>query len=242
MSTLTLQHDARVLHEKLPPLQTGDRLTAAEFHRRYEAMPDVKKAELIEGTVYMPSPVSAEFHGVQDSRLNAWAGYYSAFTKGVDSLSNTTVLLDGDNEPQPDLLLRIRPDCGGQSRVTRNFVAGAPELVGEVAATSASSDLHQKLGAYRRNGVREYIVWRTFDGALDWFVLEDAGYKRLAANADGVHESRVFPGLWLDSSAMLRGDLATVLAVLQRGIATVAHQDFVRALEKERAQRGSASP
>ena len=39
------------------PLENGDRLTRAEFERRYAAMPRLKKAELIEGIVYVPSPV-----------------------------------------------------------------------------------------------------------------------------------------------------------------------------------------
>ena len=42
---------------RILPLEHGDHLTREEFERRYEAMPHVRKAELIEGVVYMPSPV-----------------------------------------------------------------------------------------------------------------------------------------------------------------------------------------
>jgi Uma2 family endonuclease len=225
---------ARVL-----PLENGDRLTRAEFERRYEAMPQLKKAELIEGVVYVGSPVSAENHGEQDSRLNWWLVSYLAFTRGVNVAANSTVRLDEDNEPQPDALLRVDPSAGGNSRTTAGYVDGAPELVAEVAASNASYDLHQKLGAYRRNGVREYVVWRTLDEALDWFVLREGEYRRLEPDAEGVLRSEVFPGLWLDPKALLAGDLPRVLEVLERGLASPEHAAFVERLAKAaEASRG----
>ena len=69
----------------LPPLEDGDHLTRAEFERRYDAMPHLKKAELIEGVVYMPSPVSLR-HWRPDGRIHTWLGYYSARTAGTVSL------------------------------------------------------------------------------------------------------------------------------------------------------------
>ena len=89
--------------------------------------------------------------------------------------------LDEDNEPQPDVLLRIEPDAGGQSRVSGDdYIEGAPELVVEIVASSTSVDLHDKLRAYRRNGVREYVVWRT-QGTPDRLVRTDG--RRLPAVA-----------------------------------------------------------
>ena len=106
-------------------------------------------------------------------------------------------------------------------RLTRVIEAvGEPELVAEVAASTASYDLHDKLRAYQRNGVREYVVWRVLDRAIDWFVLRDDRYEPLALTSAGCYRSQVFPGLWLDPTALIRGDLARVLAVVQQGMAS----------------------
>ncbi|NOT57255.1 MAG: Uma2 family endonuclease [Deltaproteobacteria bacterium] len=207
---------------KIPPLENGDHLTRPEFERRYAAMPYLKKAELIEGVVYMPSPVRYEGHGRQHAEFSGWLVLYSASTPGVAVADNTTVRLDLDNEPQPDLLLRVIED--GQSQVaTDGFLDGAPELVVEVASSSTAYDLHQKLDTYRRHGVREYIVWQTLDNIIDWFVLREGWYEHLLPEAGGVYKSEVFPGLWLNSTAMTQGDLATVFSVLREGLATSEH-------------------
>src|SRR5262245_37800505 len=122
-----------------PPLVAGDRLTAEEFMRRYEAMPEVKKAELIEGVVYMGSPVSRE-HGSPHSWMTTWLTIYEAFTPGVRAFTDGTVELDlGENRPQPDVVLIVLPENGGRtSGQKRTYLAGSPELVAEVALSSAS--------------------------------------------------------------------------------------------------------
>ena len=135
------------VREPIPPLCAGDRLTRPEFERRYSAMPSMKKAELIEGVVYMPSPVSHKSHGRPHFILDGWVCMYWGATPGVDGGDNSTVRLDLENEPQPDVMLRILPHCGGQSRDEEDYVGGPPELVAEVAASSASYDLHDKLRA-----------------------------------------------------------------------------------------------
>lgn len=217
--------------ERVPPLENGDVLTRAEFERRYEAMPHLKKAELIEGVVYVPSPVRHRAHSHPHIHIANWLGHYEAGTPGVEAGDNGTVRLDLDNEPQPDALLFIDPACGGQARIDADdYIEGAPELVAEVASSSVSYDLHAKLRVYRRNGVREYIVWRVLDEEIDWFVLRAGQYERMAVDTEGLLRSEVFPGLWLDSAALLRGDLATVLAVVQRGLASPEHTTFVARL------------
>ncbi len=215
---------------RIPPLQTGDRLTRDEFERRYLATKDVKKAELLEGVVYIPSFVGQIEHGVACFDLIGWLGVYRSMTPGVQGGDNSTLRLDLDNEPQPDAFLRILPECGGQSKNDGGYVAGAPELIAEVAASSVSYDLHVKFNVYRRNGVREYVVWRTWDQAIDWFVLRSGQYERLVPGEDGVHRSEVFPGLWLDSAALLRGDVARVLDVVRQGTATPDHAQFASRL------------
>ena len=212
-------------------LRAGDRLTRAEFERRYEAMPHVKKAELIEGVVYMPSPVSAEDHGEPHFDFITWLGVYRAHTPGVRGGDNSSLRLDLDNEPQPDGYLRLLPQCGGQAKVVQGYLEGAPELIAEVAASSASYDLHDKWNAYRRNGVREYISWRVWDQAVDWLVLSEGRYVPLPRAANGIYKSQVFPGLWLDPAAVTSGDAAKVLHVLQHGLNSAEHADFVQRLE-----------
>ena len=218
---------------KLPPLESGDRLTRHEFERRYTAMPQIKKAELIEGVAYVASPVRIKNHGRPHAQVMAWLTAYWVATPGVDLADNATVRLDADNEPQPDVLLRIEPEVGGNSRISDDdYVEGAPELIAEIAASSASYDLKDKLNAYRRNGVQEYIVWQIYENRLDWFKLEEGRYISLEPDADGVIRSAVFPGLWLAVPALQQGNLAVVLAVLQQGLQTAEHQAFMQKLER----------
>jgi Uma2 family endonuclease len=219
---------------KVPPLESGDRLTRYEFEHRYQAMPYIKKAELIEGVVYVASPVRMANHGRPHAALVGWLMVYKAATPGVDLGDNATVRLDADNEPQPDALLRIEPEVGGNSRISDDdYVEGVPELIAEIAASSASYDLNDKLNAYRRNGVQEYIVWQIYENRLDWFSLQEGRYVPLEPDGVGVIRSQIFPGLWLAVNALREGDLAEVLAVLQQGLQTAEHQAFVEHLNQE---------
>jgi Uma2 family endonuclease len=214
------------------PLEAGDRLTRGEFERRWKALPRLKRAELIEGVVYMAAAVRADRHGHPHSRLMVWLGTYAIHTPGVQDADNASLQLDLDNEPQPDALLRIPKELGGQSDVTSDgYIAGAPELVAEIAASSASLDLHGKLNVYRRHGVKEYIVWRVLDGAVDWFFLHEGRFEPMPAESDGVLKSRVFPGLWLDAAALVRGDGQEVLKVLHDGLNTAEHAEFAAKLQ-----------
>jgi Uma2 family endonuclease len=193
-------------------------------------MTEVKKAELIEGVVYMPSPVATDNHGEPQFGFITWLGVYQSETPGVQGADNATLRLDWDNEPQPDVFLRILPQHGGQTRDEDGYVVGGREWVGEIAASSASYDLHDKKEAYRRNGVREYVVWRVEDKAIDWFVLRGGRYDQLEAGEDGNYRSEVFPGLWLHRDALLTGDMKRVLEVLQQGLQSPEHAEFVSSL------------
>ncbi|MBG1270156.1 Uma2 family endonuclease [Nostoc sp. WHI] len=215
----------------VPPLENGDRLTRFEFERRYNAMPKLKKAELIEGTVYMASPLRFEPHAEPHARVITWLGVYQAMTPGVRVGDNPTVRLDLDNEPQPDAVLLIDAQASGRSHLSQDgYVEGAPELVAEIAASSATVDLGDKKRAYRRNGIQEYLVWQVFEQRIDWFRLEAGEYINLHPDAAGVIQSQIFPGLWLDQSALLAGDMQQVLTVLQAGVNSVEHQAFVQQL------------
>ena len=196
--------------EFIPPLENGDRLTVREFERRYEAMSELKKAELIEGVVFLASPVSLE-HSRGHGALATWLGVFAAHTSGVSVHTDGSVRLDIDNEYQPDAFL-WRVEGGTAHPGDRGLLDGAPEFVVEVAASSVSRDLFAKKNVYRRAGVREYIVWRVRDEALDWFELRDGDYILRQPDETGIIESVQFPGLRLNVPALLSGDLAAVLA------------------------------
>lgn len=223
---MVLQQPARSL--PVPALESGDSLTRAEFERRYAATPEKFKAELIEGVVYVASPVRV-FHGTPHAALITWLGVYWTATPGVSAADNTTTRLDLDNEPQPDALLRIQ--IGGTSTISDDgYIEGAPELVAEIASSSATIDLGAKKNAYRRNGVQEYLVWQTFENRLSWFRLEAEEFVLVEPDADGIIRSSSFPGLWLAVPDLLDGNMIQVLNVLQAGIAGEAHQAFVQNL------------
>ena len=231
VATVSTQSNLLGYENGVPPLEAGDRLTRAEFERRYLAMPEGKKAELLEGVVYMPSPVRLRRHGQPHAHLLAWLVLYEAATSHVVVADNASTRLDLDNEPQPDAILLLDPAKGGQARVAPDdYIWGAPELVAEVASSSVSYDLDVKLKVYRRSGVREYIVWRVLDRHIDWFSLKDGEYVRMSVDEVGLYKSEVFPGLWLDAAALVRGDITAVVAALNRGLATSEHAEFLARL------------
>jgi Uma2 family endonuclease len=215
-----------VTHQsKILPLENGDWLSRVEFERRYQAMPEHQKAELIEGRVYMASPVRI-IHGQPHAYIMGWLAVYHAATPGTQFADNTTVRLDTDNEPQPDALLRIE---GGQSQIdVDDYIQGAPELIVEIAASTASYDLQEKLQVYRRNGVQEYLVWQVSDRLFDWFRFRDGEYIKLQADDKNIIKSEVFPGLWLKVDSLLNYELAEVIKTVQQGLNTTEHQDFIR--------------
>jgi Uma2 family endonuclease len=223
---------ATVTDLRVPPLRAGDRLTREEFLRRWEADPSIKLAELIGGTVYMPSPVSVD-HGEVHRWVGAWLGVYQAFTPGVTGENDTTSFML-DDTPQPDLNLRLRPEYGGGSWVEGKYLQGSPELVAEVCASTASYDLHQKYDLYQSAGIPEYLAVVVFEREIRWHVLVDGHYQLLSPDADGLWRSRIFPGLWLDGAALLSGNLRQVLDRLQEGLHSAEHERFVAQLAARR--------
>lgn len=219
--------------ELMPVLESGDRLSRIEFERRYQGMPEVKKAELVEGVVYVASPLRYRQHGQPHSDIMTWLGVYRAATPGVYCADNATVRLDGKNEPQPDALLRLDESLGGQSRISEDdYLEGAPELIVEIAASTASYDLHDKLEVYRRHGVRDYLVWVVLEREFRWYVLKDGDYRQQEPDGAGCLSSAMFPGLRLDVEALLEGQMQQVLTTLQGGITSPEHQAFLKNLQR----------
>ncbi len=199
-----------------PVLNTGDRLSRHEFHRRYLERPDIRRAELIDGVVYVASPTRFTLHDDQAADMVVWLRMYSWRRSDVRSGGSATIFLDENSEIQADAFL-FRADAADGAHVDQaGYIDGAPQLVVEVAASSAYYDLHVKKELYRRNGVLEYVVWRVLDEAIDWFLLRDGEYVPVEPDAEGVIESAHFPGLRLHVPAMLAGDHARVLAELSR--------------------------
>ena len=214
------------------PTENGDRVSRPEFERRYHGMPESQKAELIEGVVYlMASPLRFQQHAKPHAFILTWLTTYQISTPGTEVGDTPTVRLDLDNEPQPDAVLFLDESAGGQTRISEDdYIEGAPELVVEVAASSVAIDLFDKKRAYQRNGVKEYIVWQIYENRLDWFSLQNGEYVALQANDQGVIQSQVFPGLWLAVSDLLAGSMAQVLAILQQGLDSEEHSNFVKQL------------
>ncbi|MBI2803818.1 MAG: Uma2 family endonuclease [Planctomycetes bacterium] len=218
----------------MPSLDAGDHLTRDEFLRIWEQLPNIKRAELIGGIVYMPSPLRKE-HGNTDSDITTWLGVYRAHTPGLEGGSNTTSLI-GDDCPQPDNYLAILPEYGGASW-GKKYVEGSPELLVEVSFSSVSIDLHEKFDLYEENRIQEYLVVLIKRREILWNRLVRGKYKRIQPDSEGIFRSRVFPGLWLDSKALFANDMAKVLTTLQTGIASDEHQRFVAELSDRKASR-----
>jgi Uma2 family endonuclease len=217
-----------------PPLLEGDSLTSVEFIRRWEEIPDLKYAELIDGIVYMPSPVSVG-HQKFDSFLGGWLDGYATATPGCEPLSNGTWLMAENQVPQPDLAMRLLPEYGGQSRVEGLYPAGAPELIIEVSVSSRSRDFGVKKRLYERAEVREYLVVLPRNEELAGFSLTSSGFEPSAADSDGIFRSRYFPGLWLDVKALWDLDRLRRNLVLQQGLATPEHAEFVARLAAQKS-------
>lgn len=222
----------------LIPLRPGDHMDRQTFHARYLSSHPGLKAELLEGVVFMPSPATRE-HGGPLRKLSLWLGQYEASTPGVEGYDNTTVILSEGSEPQPDLCLLISPACGGQTSVTEDdYISGSPELVVEVAVSSASYDLHRKRVVYAQAGAREYLIFLPHSGRIFWLINRGGGdFERLSPGEDGLYRSETFPGLWLDPDALSRMDAAAMLEALRRGLATAEHSAFVARLTQARAER-----
>jgi hypothetical protein len=205
-------------------------MSQAEFHRRYEAYPEDVKFELIGGTVYMASPLK-RLHGTCHPELSLVLTLYKAGTPGVEVADNMTTILGKKSEPQPDLMLRLLEECGGQSKYNEeDYLVGAPELVAEVAHSSRAIDMNRKRQDYLAAGVQEYLVFCVEEQELHWFHFPSR--RRLKPDRHGLLKSRIFPGLWLDGPALVARDSPRLIAAVQQGLATPEHAAFVRQVEQ----------
>ena len=213
---------------KLPPLEPGDHLDRATFHERYKKMPEKVKVELVGGIVIMPAALRNP-HGEFHALLMAWLGTYWIATPGTGVVDNATILLSEDSEPQPDACVRI---VGGRTHVDEDdYLVGPPELVVEVASSSASYDLHSKRLDYERAGVAEYLVLVLRESRAAWFRRENEAFVEMQPSEDGLLRSQQFPGLWLEPQAFFRSDGQRVVNIVNQGLASPEHARFVERLK-----------
>ncbi len=217
-------------------LAEGQRLDQPTFHALYEAMPPGLRAELIDGVVFMPSPVGCD-HGRSQAAMIMWLGYYALRTPGAEVLDNATTILGWKSETQPDALLRLLSEYGGRSQVEQGYIRGGPELVAEVSKATRYVDLGPKRDDYERAGVLEYVVHAIDPDEIFWYGREKGGFVQRTVGADGFYRSTVFPGLWLDPIALLNGDTRRLLSVVDLGCATPEHAAFVARLTDARQAR-----
>jgi Uma2 family endonuclease len=216
-----------------PPLENGDRLNRKEFRRRWEAMPEVTRAELVEGIVFMAAAVRHRQHGGPQRLLIGWIDRYINHTPGIDGGGNSSVALDDSNEPQPDAYILLPSEVGGCCRVDDDgYLEGPPDFVAEVSASTTSLDMNLKFEVYQRNVVKEYLVWRVLEDAIDLFVLEQNQYVRQPPEPEGILKSRVCPGLWLDTAALLKRNARRLHEVLEQGLASSEHKAFAAEVVK----------
>jgi Uma2 family endonuclease len=220
-----------------PPwiLESGDVMDQPTFHEIYSHMPENFRAELIDGVVYVASPLKRP-HSRSSFLLISVLGQYEAQTPGVSGEECVTVILSDHAEVQPDILLRIEETFGGESYFTEDeFLTGAPELVIEVSQSSRSIDLNHKRKLYRENGIIEYLVIDLQKDTIRWFDLQLN--QELQTEPDGIYRIRTFPGLWIDSSAVFDQNLARLITTLNLGLSSQEHAEFVSRLESTRLAR-----
>jgi Uma2 family endonuclease len=209
---------AQLLHSRPLLFAPGDRMDRDEFLSRWERMPDVKFAELIDGTVYMPSPVTRD-HTRLDGQMMVLLSHYVARTQICELMPNGTWHML-ESAPQPDIALALLPEHGGRNTTVDGYAHGVPELVVEVTHSSRAYDLGPKLALYQRAGVPEYLAVLIEEQRVEWRVLDDGGsYGILKSDAQGIYCSKVFPGLWLNEPAYWARDVAAMLKTLDEGLA-----------------------
>lgn len=238
MATATSHSETPPVRErKFPYLENGDCLTVEEFLRRWEAMPDLKHAELINGVVFMNAAVRFRDHGKQVARIYFWLGMYDSLTPHLNCGAESSVQITEQALLQPDACLFLPAGAGGMCQISKaGYLSGPPELIVEVSASSASRDLHQKREIYEQSGVKEYVVWSVFENRIQWFVNRGGSFQEISPDEQHIFRSEIFPGLWLNAAAMLSGEMKTIRETVEKGAATPEHAAFVQAIQMQEKQ------
>jgi Uma2 family endonuclease len=226
---------------KISTLHNGDSLDQKTFHKLYEQTPEGFHAQLIGGIVYVASPVHFP-HSNPDGLIQFWLWSYRKKTPGVGVINKTTTILGSTSEPEPDGGLFILPSHGGHCTTGGKTLKGAPELLIEIANSSAAIDLNQKKRDYETYGVQEYLVVLAEEQAVIWWQLVDGVYQEIPQSNDGFFHSLAFPGLWLDPAGLFAMSEVQMETALELGIASPQHAAFVSklAVAAKRSKRKKA--
>jgi hypothetical protein len=201
-----------------PPLESGDVLDAQEYWRRYSAGPKKQRAERINGKVYVMNPLRAVQHGNPHLLLAHWIAAYAMHDPTLIGSDNATIRMNTDNDPQPDLCL-LRVD--GQTRFDEGgYILGAPEMIVEIAGSSASYDFGEKRDVYEAAGVGEYLIFESIEGQIQWWRLANGRFVEIQPDC-GIYESVLFPGLWLDAEALRSANALKLIDTLKQGMDSV---------------------
>lgn len=223
--------------EAVARLLPGTRMSRDAFHELYRLTPEKFKAELIEGVVYVSSPVHIR-HSRPHLRIAHWLGCYLDETPGVDAFDNTTSILSSESEPQPDACLIVLPEFGGQVRFQNDQMPEGPiDLIVEIANASEEIDLGVKKTVYQNAGVREYLVVLAKSENIRWFHLRKNGYGELHPDREGIHRSIVFPGLWLDPRGLFSQSTHALRRAIEAGLASPEHAAFIAELKSRRKKK-----
>ncbi len=217
--TSTIHENTSPYRAYTPPLESGDVLDGDEYWRRYCHLPDKVKAERINRKVYlMMTSLRAVQHGNPHALLSGWLFTYAMQDPALVLSDNATIRLNADNDPQPDLcLLRVE----GQAQFDdEGYIVGPPEMIVEIAGSSASYDFGEKRDVYEAAGVGEYLVFETIEGRLEWWRSVDGRFTAIQSE-NGIYKSSLFPGLWLDIDALRSGDASRMIQTLRHGMESV---------------------
>lgn len=215
---------------KLPLLYDGLRLDRVTFHRLYEASPELKRVQLIEGIVHMPSPMRFVQHANPQTCINGWLFCYVTQTPGVNTGGSATLKIDDENEFEPDGMLFY--DNGQLIIADDGYLEGVPELAVEVTASTFTIDSKEKFRVYEKHGVKEYLLWNTEAGTITWYARHKDKFVPMKSNRAGILKSKIFPGLWLEVAAMREGDMTQVMKTLYEGLASAPHRQYVKRFKK----------
>lgn len=218
MSTRIRESSVQLSRSPIPQLNSGDVLSREEYIRRYEAAPEELKAERINGKVYLMNSLRARYHGNPQMLLAGWLFTYAMAHPELNLSDNATLHLRTENTPQPDLCMYR---TGGNASLDEDgYLVGSPELIIEIAGSSASYDFGEKRDVYEAAGVGEYLVFETIEGRIEWWRHDGSKFVDVPRD-ETVFKSTLFSGLWLDGDALRAADRFRLIEKLNEGIAMI---------------------
>lgn len=159
------------------------------------------------------------------SSVSYWLCQYRRSTPCVESLGRVSIFLDPTTEIETTAAMWLTPGADDRPRWQR--CEGVPELLVEVTATVHNKVFRRRLRVYEQSEIHELLVVTGDPRDTALYARENGRFARVSPADDGSYRSRVFPGLWLDPSALFSDEWNEMAACLDRGMATEEHAAFV---------------